>query len=63
MPVVDMSRLIIEKNTAGNFGLAPKRWLAQLEAIRLLPELAPPKRRIEIARPAGRASRLARLRR
>ncbi len=47
MPVVDMSRLIIEKNTAGNFGLAPKRWIAQLEAIRLLPELAPPKGRIE----------------
>lgn len=38
MHVVDMSRLIIKKSTAGNYGLAPTRWFAQLEAIRRLPE-------------------------
>lgn len=36
--MVDMTRLLIEKKTAGNFGLAPRRWVAQLEAIRALPE-------------------------
>lgn len=35
----DISRLLIEKKTAGNHGLAPKRWMAQLEAIRALPEV------------------------
>lgn len=34
-----MSLLMIEKKTAGNYGLAPKRWLAQLEEIRRLPEI------------------------
>jgi hypothetical protein len=37
--VSDMTRLLIEKKTAGNHGLAPKRWVAQLEAIRALPEI------------------------
>jgi hypothetical protein len=35
----DISVLLIAKKTAGNYGLAPKKWLAQLEAIRALPEL------------------------
>jgi hypothetical protein len=34
-----MSRLLIEKKTAGNYGLAPKRWVAQLEEIRAVPEV------------------------
>ena len=37
----DMTRLLIEKKTAGNYGLAPARWVAQLEAIRRLPEIQP----------------------
>jgi len=36
----DITRLLIEKKTAGNYGLAPARWLAQLEALRRLPERA-----------------------
>ena len=36
--MVDMTRLLIEKKMAGQFGLLPKRWVAQLEAIRALPE-------------------------
>jgi hypothetical protein len=36
--VSDVSRLLIEKKTAGNYGLLPRRWVAQLEAIRGLPE-------------------------
>lgn len=36
--MVDLTRLLIEKKTAGNYGLAPKKWRAQLEAIRALPE-------------------------
>jgi hypothetical protein len=46
-PVVvceDMSRLLIEKKTgrsAGNYGLAPKKWAAQLDEIRALPERGP----------------------
>ena len=35
---LDMSRLLIEKRQAGNYGLAPKRWAAQLDALRGLPE-------------------------
>jgi hypothetical protein len=35
----DISRLLIEKKQAGNYGLAPKRWLAQLKALRELPEV------------------------
>jgi hypothetical protein len=35
---LDMSRLLIEKRQAGNYGLAPKRWVAQLDALRALPE-------------------------
>lgn len=35
----DQSRRLIEQKTAGNYGLAPKRWVAQLEAIRDLPEI------------------------
>jgi len=34
----DISRRLIEKKMAGNYGLAPGRWLAQLEALRRLPE-------------------------
>lgn len=40
--MTDMSRLLIEKKTAGNYGLAPARWLAQLEEIRQLPEVERP---------------------
>ncbi len=36
------SEALIEKLTAGNFGLAPGRWLAQLDAIRSLAERAWP---------------------
>jgi hypothetical protein len=35
--MVDMSRLLIEKKVPP-YGLAPRKWLAQLEAIRALPE-------------------------
>jgi hypothetical protein len=35
---LDMSRLLIEKKQTGNYGLAPKRWVAQLDALRGLPE-------------------------
>jgi hypothetical protein len=35
----DISVLLIAKKMAGNYGLAPARWLAQLEAIRALPEI------------------------
>jgi hypothetical protein len=35
---MDITRLLIEKMTAGNYGLAPRRWLEQMEEIRLLPE-------------------------
>ena len=38
----DMSVLLIAKWTKGNYGLAPARWLAQLEAIRDLPERETP---------------------
>jgi hypothetical protein len=38
----DMSVLLIAKWTKGNYGLAPERWLAQLEAIRNLPEREAP---------------------
>ena len=38
----DMSVLLIAKSTKGNYGLAPARWLAQLEAIRNLPEREAP---------------------
>ena len=34
----DLSRLLIELKMRGQFGLAPRKWLAQLEAIRSLPE-------------------------
>lgn len=33
-----MTRLLIEKTMAGQYGLLPKRWFAQLEEIRALPE-------------------------
>jgi hypothetical protein len=36
--VRDVTRLLIELKTAGNHGLAPRRWVAQLEEIRALPE-------------------------
>lgn len=36
--MVDMSRHLIEVKMRGQFGLAPRLWLAQLEAIRALPE-------------------------
>lgn len=35
----DLSRMLIENMTRGNAGLAPKKWMAQLEAIRALPEV------------------------
>jgi hypothetical protein len=35
---LDMSLLLIEKKQAGNYGLAPKRWFAQLDGLRGLPE-------------------------
>lgn len=35
----DATLLLIDKMTAGNYGLAPKRWRAQLEEIRQLPEV------------------------
>ena len=38
---LDMSRLLIQKTQAGNYGLAPRKWLAQLEALRELPETDP----------------------
>lgn len=40
-----MTRLLIEKKVGpagGNYGLAPKRWLAQLDEIRQLPEAKRP---------------------
>ena len=38
----DVTRMLITTKTRGNYGLAPKRWLAQLEAIRALPEATSP---------------------
>ena len=35
----DDTRAYIWTMTAGNYGLAPRRWLAQLEEIRALPEV------------------------
>lgn len=34
----DITLMMIVQFMAGNFGLAPRRWVAQLEEIRLLPE-------------------------
>jgi hypothetical protein len=36
----DMSLLLIAKLAQANYGLSPSRWLAQLVAIRKLPEAA-----------------------
>jgi hypothetical protein len=38
---LDMTRHLIDKTQAGNHGLAPQRWKAQLDELRALPEPAP----------------------
>lgn len=38
---LDMSRLLIEKKMDGQYGLAPRKWTAQLDALRELPEVPP----------------------
>lgn len=39
MHACDISVLLIAKKTAGNYGLAAKKWREQLEQIRALPEV------------------------